>query len=156
MSFKRLAHLGILALAILAVLFGCDLLGMSIQARLAKFAADLSRAQGAARADTYLNFHKDLTQDYAAIAGLMPGTGEYIWDTYFPQPATPGAYTITIVDESDPANVTATVGSTAGTGVWPKDAKFQMAKDGFDYQIVSMWLDVDGDHSFQPAEQIIK
>lgn len=106
---------------------GC-LLGTSIQQRIELFEQDLNEQD---RSDAYLNFYEGLTTDYDAIKNP-----DYRFNVAFPNDPADFPYTITILDESDSANVTAII-SAPGLG-GDRDITFSMAADGLNWLIVEI------------------
>jgi len=133
MKTRQLALLGILIAAAVLLPISCDLLGsVSIGDRIALFQSDLNTAD---RSAIYLNFHPDLTTHYNAIKGdptIFDNTFEYVY----------APYTITITDQSDPANVIAVI--DADDPVWaggPLDIWFKMAQKDKDWMIEEIVLE---------------
>jgi hypothetical protein len=108
---------------------GCDLAGVTIDARIDSFIFDINSD----RNNVYLNFHSSATADYNAIKNgtkLLP---------LFPTNAIP--YSRGALDTSDPNNVTTILNDGQGAVVWgPKDAIFVMIKDGTTWYINDLWL----------------
>ena len=111
-------------------LYGCDLLGVSIEQRIQYFESDLNDAN---RDDMYLNFHPTLTADYGAITG--DGT---VFDNAFP-PADRN-YTIIISDQSNTDNVVGIIDADSGGFGGPLEIYFKMAQDGTDWMIEELRL----------------
>jgi hypothetical protein len=149
---KRIIGLAGLGVLLVLVLFGC-MGGVSKLNRLETFAQDLSLGTGAARADTYLNFHPTLTQD--VVNGVLQGevAGTYFWDGPFPD----GTYTISVADSTDDSAVLATIdGPLTFTTSGPLLAQFSMdTYNMLDYRIVKMWLDTDGSGSIDQAADLL-
>ena len=131
MKTRQLALLGILIAAAVLLPISCDLFGsVSIGDRIATFQSDLN---GADRSQAYLNFHPTLTADYAAITGVPT-----VFDTTFPYSYQP--YTITIISQSDPASVTATIDAAGGAFGGPYSIVFKMAQQDRDWMIEELTL----------------
>lgn len=128
---KKIPILVLLALILGAFtisFIGCDLSGVTIDARIDSFISDINYD----RTNVYLNFHSSATTDYNAIKNetkLLP---------LFPTNAIP--YSREALDTSDPDNVT-TILNDGTAVVWgPKDAIFVMIKDGLTWYINDLWL----------------
>ncbi len=130
---KYLLRWALLA-AILVLAFGGCSLGVSVEDRVAQFLDDLNNTD---RSDIYLNFHPTLTADYAALQG-----GTLVdWDVPFPVAYI--SYSIPDLDTSDSGNVTGNI-SSSNDAAWPgpKPIVFRMAKDGADWMIEELDLDL--------------
>ena len=130
---KKIPILVLLALilgAITICFIGCDLSGVTIDARIDSFIYDINYD----RNNVYLNFHSSETTDYDAIKNgtkLLP---------LFPTNAIP--YSREALDTSDPDNVTTVLNDGSVAVVWgPKDAIFVMIKDGLTWYINDFYLD---------------
>ena len=128
---KKISILVLLALILGAFnicFIGCDLSGVTIDARIDSFIYDINYD----RNNVYLNFHPSETTDYDAIKDgtkLLP---------LFPTNAIP--YSREALDTLDPDNVT-TILNDGTAEVWgPKDAIFVMIKDGLTWYINDLWL----------------
>jgi len=112
----------------------CSFLGTDIQERINSFVSGLNNPD---RSAINGNFDQSLTKD-------LPTMTETWWATFFPVP--PDAdhqYFISLLDYSNPANVTATImgppAFTNDAGV-PLNAVFVMNKEGDDWYIEKMYL----------------
>ncbi len=156
---KRIIGLVGLGALLVLLLFGCMMGATTIEQRIQQLAADLSLGAGSARSGTYVNFHPEQTLDVSngVLQGSDPGTGNYFWDTPFPQTDPASTYTIEVVDSTDETNVHVTIDAPGTAFLGPKDAWLSMATYNlFDYRIVSLTLDLDGDHLPGPGELIIQ
>lgn len=126
--------LALLALVTLAF-SSCDVLlqTTSIRSRIKSFESDLNSED---RSTIYLNFSPELTDSYDNIKDSA------YWESTPLAYANRGddGYVITIVDVSDPSNVTATL-SNANYDAEP--VTFVMVKDGFGYLIKTFSMDAD-------------
>ena len=149
---KRVIGLAGLGAMLALLLFGC-MGGVSKLERLQSFASDLSLGTGAARADTYLNFHPESTQD--VVNGVLQGevAGAYFWDSPFPD----GTYTISVTDSTNDSAVLATIdGPVSFTVTGPLLAQFSMdTYNMLDYRIVKMWLDADGSGAIDEVNDLL-
>ena len=126
---RILVHMG-LGILIVLVVAGC-MFGMTLEQRIQQFANDLNLAD---RSDIYLNFHPTSTVDYTAIRDT-----DYFLTSLPKLVGGDTPYVISIVDQTNPAAVTATFESTAiGPGIY--DAIFSMALDMMDYKIAQLWI----------------
>ncbi len=133
MIVKRMARVAAAAAMCGWAHAGCSLfsglLGVSVTQRITQFQTDLNNAD---RTNIYLNFDSTKTTEYNAIKDPK------YWDTPYPVPAAGDQkYAITITDDSDPSNVTATMAgpasfSASGSAL---SAVFVMSQEGFDYFI---------------------
>ncbi len=121
-----LALLGMVIGALTISLIGCDLSGVTIDARIDSFISDINYD----RTNVYLNFHSSATSDYNALKN------ESTLEAIFPVAGFP--YSRGSLDTSDPNNVTTVLDDTAAWG--PKDAIFVMIKDGMTWYINDLWL----------------
>jgi len=143
---KRAIGLSALGILLLALVFGCSF-GMTLEERIQQFQSDLNLA---VRTDIYLNFHSTDTVDYPAIRD-----SDYISISFaLTDPGDPTTvYVISIVDQTDPLAVTATISSTAMGAGSPYDAIFKMALEGLDYKIVTLGVDWNDDSSYEVVIQ---
>jgi hypothetical protein len=140
---RRITGLFLMAAALLALLFGCTLLPVTLQGRIARFIEDMNLGQYDLRADAYENFHPDIAL-YAAIQGYHSGS-DYYWDIYFPQTDPASVYTISDIVDTDPLNVTATISAPDVPSFGTRAAKFVMVQDdNSSYLIKELWLDQSG------------
>jgi hypothetical protein len=131
---KRILTYTALGLTLAVVLVGC-MFGMTLVQRIQQFASDLNLAD---RSDIYLNFHSTQTVDYPAIRDTA------FFDSDFPtvdQGNSSDRYVISVVDSSNPLQVTATIDNPVSWAGGPYDAIFSMTLDGFDYKIVTLQVD---------------
>ena len=127
---RILVHLG-LGILVVLVVAGCTF-GMTLEQRIQQFADDLNLAD---RTDIYLNFHPTSTVDYTAIRDT-----DYFLTSLPKLVVGDTPYVISILDQTNPAAVTATFESTAiGPGIY--GAIFSMALDMIDYKISQLWID---------------
>jgi hypothetical protein len=127
---RILANMGLGILVVLAVA-GCSF-GLTLEWRIQQFADDLNLAD---RTDIYLNFHPTSTLDYSDIRDT-----DYFLTSLPKLVGGDTPYVISIIDQTNPAAVNATIESSAmGVGVY--DAIFSMALDGMDYKIAQLWID---------------
>ena len=126
---RRLATVAaVLALAAILVGASCDLfLHPLIKVRIEHFIADLNSD----RSVVYKNLSSTNTSDYNAAKVSS------FWDTYFP--GTSG-YSISNIDDTNFASVTAKITGTNGGFGGTKDATFKMFTDGVDYYIQELTL----------------
>lgn len=130
MKIRNIILLIILSLIIIVGFTGCSLFGTKIDERIDSFISDLNND----RANAYNNFHPDKTTDYNAIKSAT------YWDTDFPS-GTPN-YSISGLDDSDSDNVTAEISGPSGFST--QEITFSMAKDGCDWMIVEVFLELEG------------
>jgi hypothetical protein len=122
MRVKHLVALGVLVLVAFSFT-GCNLLGTSIEARLAAFAAALSSSDRSGL--TAANFSATSTINYATADATF-------WNTQCPL----GTYTITDINSANPSDVTATMSGPSAWSVTPLSVSFIMVMEGFfDYRI---------------------
>jgi hypothetical protein len=130
---KRKILRGLLLAAIVFLAFeGCNLLPVSVEARVEAFLDDVNNTD---RGGIYLNFHPTLTVDYDAIRSPAPPPD---WDAPFPIASIP--FSISSLDTSDPWDVTGMVDSPA-IGWVSKPIVFRMSQDGMDWMIQQMTFD---------------
>jgi hypothetical protein len=133
---KRAIGYSALGILLMALVFGCSF-GMTIEQRIQQFEDDLNLV--IRTGIIHLNFHSQQTVDFPAIRD----TDFFGIDFPSPNLGDPtDRYVITVLDSSNPAQVTATIGNTAlwGAGVF-KNARFSMAYEGLDYKIVTLQVD---------------
>ncbi len=118
----------ILVVALLAYLAGCSLFGVSVDARVSQFLADINNAM---YDQVYLNFDTNIT----TYSGIQVGA---FWDTKFPPANAP--FSISSLNTSDPSNVTFTI--SGGAVYIAKNVKFVMQKSGMEWMIIEMYMDV--------------
>ena len=106
---------------------GCDLTGITIDARVESFIYDLNFD----RDNVYTNFHPTETSDYDALKNVT-----LTIDPQFPESGIP--YSRGILDTSVPTSVTTVI---SGIGWGSKDAIFVMIKDGMTWYINDLRLD---------------
>lgn len=126
---KRALKLIGLAAAVTVALASCDLLaGFGVQSRIASFEADLNQED---RSDVYLNFSETSTENFDQIkAADFWESGIFAYEN---QP-----FEITVIDSSDPANVTATF---SNQNLADEPATFVMVTDGMDWYIKQFSID---------------
>jgi len=106
---------------------GCDLTGVSIDARVDSFIYDLNFE----RDNVYTNFHPTETSDYNSLKNVT-----LTIEPVFPASGIP--YSRGTLDTSDSANVTTVI---SGGGAWgSKNAVFVMIKDGLTWYIEELHL----------------
>jgi len=106
---------------------GCDLAGITVEARINNFLNDINSDD---RSDTYLNFHPTETELYDDLK-LSD------WESLFP--SADRDYYIANLNSLDSSWVTGQIHSP-NTLEWPKDVVFVMEKDGFSWYIDDMYL----------------
>jgi len=133
MSVKRLLLLSGVAIALLAVLYGCTF-GVTVQGRIDQFMEDLNAAS---RAEIYLNLDPSLA-DYNALKDPL------YWDGWFPLVAgdTPYSLLSQVIDDSGvtTATVTADIDGRATFG-GQKALVVGLVQVGFDWMISTITLD---------------
>jgi hypothetical protein len=136
----------LLALGAVTALFvlGCGLTSVSIDQRISSFTDNLNLAD---RGSTWKDFHPELTQDVVSNVLQI-----YDWSVPFPVVGVDTPYSITVLNETDPSNVTATIdGPAAFFG--PKNLKLVMQLYGIaDWRIQELWMD----SGTPPLVQLIK
>lgn len=124
-------------IAIVLAIAGCSMLAVSIEDRISSFVDDLNNDRG----NAYLNFAQGVTTNYNEIKPAA------FWDTDFPA-GTP-AYSITDLDTTNPAAVTAQIsGPTTPLfdAAEPLTITFKMTQVGFlgDWFIEELTLENHG------------
>jgi len=120
----------IIALLLLLVFNGCNLLGVSKEQRISLFLDDLNQNPR----PNSIRFHfSSSCSDYDIIDG-----GYFSGVSDFPENSIPYAFTIS---SYDPDIVTGTASGTAGSfgGPWP--IEFTMVRERFDWYILKLVLD---------------
>jgi len=124
--------------AVALVLDACSLLGIDIMDRINAFSIGLNNPD---RSTINANFDQTLTQN-------LPSMTTSWWSTNFPVPPSANyPYLITLIDYSNPANVTATImgppAFNGNTGM-PINAVFVMSEEGPDWFIEKLYLNGSG------------
>jgi hypothetical protein len=109
-------------------LTGCDLAGITIDARIDSFIDDLNFD----RNNVYTNFHPTQTSDYDSLKNVAL-TIEPVF------PASGIIYSRGTLDTSIPSSVTTVISGGGGWG--SKNAVFVMVKDGSTWYINDLYLD---------------
>ena len=136
MKFWKLAVLIVIAIGLISMYIGCDLLGLTIAARIEAFESDLNELD---RSDVYLNFHPDTTrtEDYLVITG--DGT---VFDNAFDYGY--HDYTITIDQETpsgDIVDVVAIIDAAGGGFAGPWELYLTMSQNGLDWMIEELSME---------------
>ncbi len=123
------------AAALVLLLGSCAMLGVDIRQRLEVFVTGLNAAD---RSTINANFDQALTQD-------LPTMDATFWSNNFPVPPdSDHLYAMTLLDYSDPANVTATLMGpqlfNGSTGL-PRNVLLVLSREGIDWFIEQVYLD---------------
>lgn len=136
MKFWKVAVSIVIVIGLISIYVGCDLLGVTIAARIEAFESDLNELD---RSDVYLNFHPDTTrtEDYPSIKGdgtLFNNAFPYIY----------ADYTITIDQETpsgDVVNVVAIIDAAGGGFAGPWELYLTMSQDDLDWMIEELSME---------------
>ena len=122
------------ASVLLVLLGGCTPFGIDVHDRISLFAANLNAVDRSTIND---QFDKPLVTMIATMNTAW-------WNTNFPPPPDPEhAYSVTLLDYVDPANVVATIMGPPlfnGLSGAPLNAVFVMSKEGADWLILKISL----------------
>jgi hypothetical protein len=127
---KKISIWFLLALVLVSFILsftGCDLEGVTIEARIDSFIYDLNFD----RSNVYTNFHPTETSDYDSLKSVNTVIQPVFPDTSIP-------YSRGTIDTSVPTNVTTIINSSGAWGT--KNARFVMVKDGSTWYINDLYL----------------
>ena len=134
MRRKHILAAALIASLLLVLLGGCSQFGIDVHDRLSLFAANLNAVDRSTLND---QFDKPLVTMIATMNTAW-------WNTNFPPPPDPEhAYSVTLLDYVDPANVVATIMGPPlfnGFSAAPVNAVFVMSKEGADWFILKVSL----------------
>jgi hypothetical protein len=134
MSRKYILPAAMIASLLLVFLGGCTPFGIDVHDRLSMFVTSLNAVDRST-----IN-----TQFDTPLVTMIPTLTTAWWNTNFPPPPDPEhAYSVTLLDYVDPANVVATIMGPPlfnGLSGAPLNAVFVMSKEGADWFILRVSL----------------